>query len=240
MPKLVLNHPRLSQCFFVGLMMAGAIAMPEIAWTKPQTEPSMQLSQGSLDLNLTRPLLRVGSNGAEVRELQAMLQLMGFYRGTVTGEYGQQTASAVSAFQQAAGIDADGVVGIQTWNRLFPTVPFGGVATPVYDPLPQGTRPDTASSNQWLPAPDMANTAVPANSVATPPSRNLPMLSRGDEGSAVVELQLLLQDLGIYQGEIDGIYRAATITAVERFQSRSGLTVDGVVGPMTWNALLGY
>jgi peptidoglycan hydrolase-like protein with peptidoglycan-binding domain len=240
MPKFVLNQPRRFHYFLTGLIVASAIAIPEVAWTKPQTDPSIQLSQGSLDLNLTRPLLRVGSNGAEVRELQAMLQLMGFYRGAVTGEYGQQTARAVSAFQQAAGIDTDGVVGIQTWNRLFPTVPFGGVATPVYEPLPQGTRPNTASSNQWLPAPDRANTAVPANSVATPPSRNLPMLSRGDEGSAVVELQLLLQDLGIYQGEIDGIYQAGTIAAVERFQSRSGLAVDGVVGPMTWNALLGY
>ncbi|MFO8038259.1 MAG: peptidoglycan-binding protein [Sodalinema sp.] len=238
MPKLILNHQLLSHRLLVGLVVASAIAIPEVAWTKPQTDPSIQLSQASLDLNPNRPLLRVGSNGSEVRELQAMLQLMGFYRGTVTGEYGEQTARAVSAFQQAAGIDADGVVGIQTWNRLFPTVPLGGVATPVYDPLPQGTRPDTARSNQWLPAPDTANTA--ANSVATPASRNLPVLSSGDEGSAVVELQLLLQDLGIYQGEIDGIYQSSTIAAVERFQSRSGLSVDGVVGPMTWNALLGY
>ncbi len=240
MPKLVLHHPHLSHRLLMGLIVASAIASPEVAWTKPQTDASVQLSQGSLDLNLTRPLLRVGSDGSQVRELQAMLQLMGFYQGAVTGEYGQQTARAVSAFQQAAGIDADGVVGIQTWNRLFPTLPLGGVTTPVYEPLPQGTRPDTASSNQWLPAPDTANTARPANSVATPPSRNLPVLSLGDEGSAVVELQLLLQDLGIYQGEIDGIYQSSTITAVERFQSGSGLTVDGVVGPMTWNALLGY
>lgn len=225
----------------MGLIVAWAIASPEVAWTKPQTDASVQLSQSAIDFNLTRPLLRVGSDGADVRELQAMLQLMGFYRGAVTGEYGEQTARAVSAFQQAAGIDVDGVVGIQTWNRLFPTVPLGAVASSVYDPSPQGTRPDTAGSNQWLPAPDTVNTATgPATPVATPPSRNLPVLSLGDEGSAVVELQLLLQDLGIYQGEIDGIYQSATITAVERFQSRSGLTVDGVVGPMTWNALLGY
>lgn len=240
MPKLVLNPPLLSHHLLVGLIVAWAIAMPEVAWTKPQTDASVQLSQSSFDLNPTRPLLRVGSDGAEVRELQAMLQLMGFYRGRVTGEYGEQTARAVSAFQQAAGIDADGVVGTQTWNSLFPTVPLGGVATSPYDPSSRETRSDIVSSNQWLPAPDTANTAMPANSVATPGSRNLPVLSSGDEGSAVVELQLLLQDLGLYQGEIDGIYQSSTLAAVERFQSRSGLSVDGVVGPMTWNALLGY
>ncbi|WP_159788527.1 peptidoglycan-binding domain-containing protein [Sodalinema gerasimenkoae] len=236
--KLLLNATVLSRSFSTAMMMATVLVVSAPSWGRPHPQPDNQLAQQSRDLNVSRPLLRIGSNGSEVRELQAILQLMGFYGGTVNGEYGEQTARAVSAFQEAAGIEVDGVVGGQTWSRLFPPLPLGGVARPVDDPVNLDSAP--VSSNQWLPSPEANGTALSGSSLSTPPSRNLPLLSRGAEGSAVVELQLLLQDLGIYQGEIDGIYAGATITAVERFQSRSGLTVDGVVGPMTWNALLGY
>ncbi|MCC5900245.1 MAG: peptidoglycan-binding protein [Phormidium sp. BM_Day4_Bin.17] len=238
--KLLLNATVLSRSFSTVMMMAAVVVVSQPSWDRPSPQPNRQLAQRSRDLNASRPLLRIGSSGSEVRELQAILQLMGFYRGAVNGEYGEQTARAVSAFQEAAGIDVDGVVGGQTWNRLFPPLPVGGVATPIYEPVNPTPDSGAVSSNQWLPSPELGNTAMSGSSLSTPPSRNLPLLSRGAEGSAVVELQLLLQDLGIYQGEIDGLYVGATITAVERFQSRSGLTVDGVVGPMTWNALLGY
>ena len=69
---------------------------------------------------LLRPTLKPGSRGAEVTELQATLKLLGYYGGTVDGFYGQSTVSAVSQFQQAAGLSADGVTGPATWNRLFP------------------------------------------------------------------------------------------------------------------------
>ncbi|USR92841.1 peptidoglycan-binding protein [Phormidium yuhuli AB48] len=238
--KLLLNAPVISRRLSTIVMMAAVWGLAEPSWGRPQPQGDRYWVQQFPDLNLSRPLLRVGSRGSEVRELQAILQLMGFYRGPVNGEYGEQTARAVSAFQEAAGIDVDGVVGAQTWNRLFPPLPVGGVATPVYEPANRTPDWGVVSSNQQLPNPETGEGMVSASSLATPESRNLPLLSRGAEGSAVVELQLLLQDLGFYNGEIDGLYQGATITAVERFQSRSGLVVDGVVGPMTWNALLGY
>ncbi|WP_170190071.1 peptidoglycan-binding protein [Geitlerinema sp. P-1104] len=238
--KLLLNATVLSRSFSTAMMTAAVLVLSPPSWGSSSPQPTRQLAQQSFDLNASRPLLRTGSSGSEVRELQAILQLMGFYRGAVNGEYGEQTARAVSAFQEAAGIDVDGVVGVQTWNRLFPPLPVGGVATPVYEPVNPTQDSAPVSSDQWLPSPESGNMAVSESSLSTPPSRNLPLLSRGAEGSAVVELQLLLQDLGLYQGEIDGLYRGATIAAVEQFQSREGLTVDGVVGPMTWNALLGY
>ena len=57
------------------------------------------------------PILRVGSSGPKVRALQMRLQRLGFRPGTVDGEYGSTTASAVMAFQKFTGLDRDGVAG---------------------------------------------------------------------------------------------------------------------------------
>ncbi|NPV69191.1 MAG: L,D-transpeptidase family protein [Firmicutes bacterium] len=46
-----------------------------------------------------------------------------------------------------------------------------------------------------------------------------------------------LKALGIYEGEINGVFDEATAEAVRRFQQRNGLRVDGIVGPDTYNAL---
>lgn len=49
--------------------------------------------------------------------------------------------------------------------------------------------------------------------------------------------QLLLAYLGYYKGEIDGIWGASSRTATVAFQRDFGLTVDGIVGAGTENAL---
>lgn len=61
--------------------------------------------------------------------------------------------------------------------------------------------------------------------------------ARGSSGETVREIQQLLLDWGYYAGEVDGVFGSRTEAAVEYFQSRNGLAVDGKVGPATLEAL---
>lgn len=51
------------------------------------------------------------------------------------------------------------------------------------------------------------------------------------------EVQLRLQELGYYNGSINGLYDDATVVAIKEFQSDNGIYVSGAVGGVTANAL---
>ena len=63
-------------------------------------------------------LLKWGSRGSEVREVQTRLKNWGFYKGNVDGIYGWRTANAVKAFQRKHGLKADGIVGNATAKAI--------------------------------------------------------------------------------------------------------------------------
>ena len=63
-------------------------------------------------------ILRQGSSGSEVKEMQQKLKRWGYYTGSVDGVYGAATKKAVIAFQKKNGLTADGVVGAATYKAL--------------------------------------------------------------------------------------------------------------------------
>lgn len=68
------------------------------------------------------------------------------------------------------------------------------------------------------------------------PGQTRPVLARGSQGDAVVQLQNLLRDEN-FAVAVDGDFGPGTEVAATRFQSENGLTADGIVGPQTWAAL---
>ncbi len=64
-----------------------------------------------------------------------------------------------------------------------------------------------------------------------------PVTQQGDAGVVVDELQWALNGVGYDVGVPDGAFGPATDAAVRRFQADMGLTVDGIVGSGTWQAL---
>ena len=67
------------------------------------------------------------------------------------------------------------------------------------------------------------------------------VLEKGSKGDDVLALQILLKGHGCNGNmakKLDGIFGKNTKGAVELFQKKHGLTVDGIVGEKTWAKLL--
>lgn len=61
--------------------------------------------------------------------------------------------------------------------------------------------------------------------------------SWGSQGTMVTRIQTNLKKWGYYKGAVDGVFGTETSHAVQTFQRRNGLKVDGIVGPRTLAAL---
>lgn len=81
---------------------------------------------------------------------------------------------------------------------------------------------------------------TPATEPAKPLKDDPPTLRRGSEGWQVKRLQKLLRLHNLFPEPalVDGDFGEITDAAVRAFQELNDLEVDGVVGPMTWRALV--
>jgi N-acetylmuramoyl-L-alanine amidase len=224
-------------------VMGSLVALPVLGFgwmgaaiaTPASTADAVPIAQA----NAARPTLRLGSEGPAVAELQGMLVLLGYYPGAVDGAFTDATEAAVRDFQSAAGLTSDGIVGPATWSRLLPTpsteftppaAPATGGDEPEPDPSAAADDPPAAES----PA---AGDAAPTTAAVTSPVE-LPTLRVGMYGPAVIRVQERLQRLDFYTGALDGVFGPQTEAAVKAFQRSRQLNPDGVIGPVTWQALL--
>ena len=81
--------------------------------------------------------------------------------------------------------------------------------------------------------------SIGAGNLTATATTSTPVLKLHSLGDLVVWAQEHLSTAG-YAIPIDGSYGTTTQSAVESFQAAKGLTVDGIVGPATWAALLNY
>ncbi|MBQ3065777.1 MAG: peptidoglycan-binding protein [Clostridia bacterium] len=161
--------------------------------------------------------LQQGQQSLAVQTLQYLLAYIAVYVNEVppipiTGYFGEQTKNAVIAFQQAYGLDIDGIVGPLTWDAIYD----------VYRGIIESQPPSSFN-----------NTAVPF------PGN---FLVRGSSGEDVRLLQEYLNTLAAVQPEITpfsvtGYFGDATQQAVITAQEIFGIEPNGVVGPITWSAI---
>ena len=102
-----------------GTLLGGVTATPS---TAPGTTAS------------TNAVLKRGSQGDAVKNVQEALRRLGYFEGKADGDFGEYTENAVKRFQAQNGLKADGVVGSATLAKLSSssakTAPPKGTATP--------------------------------------------------------------------------------------------------------------
>ncbi|MGI6691932.1 MAG: peptidoglycan-binding protein [Christensenellales bacterium] len=151
--------------------------------------------------------LRIGLSGEAVRAMQTRLIALQYLKGKADGIFGTATAAAVTAFQRANGLKADGLAGKETLGKLY-----GADARPQETPKPTAT-----------PSPTQEEDAL--------------SLAVGDTGQEVVSMQLRLITLQYLTGGADGIYGPKTALAVRAFQSNNNLNVTGSADYITLGRL---
>ena len=65
-----------------------------------------------------------------------------------------------------------------------------------------------------------------------------PIIRQGSRGVYVCIAQDALTTLGYDTGGLDGVFGVKTANSVRTFQTRNGLTADGIIGNLTWNSLM--
>jgi peptidoglycan hydrolase-like protein with peptidoglycan-binding domain len=166
-------------------------------------------------------VLRQGARGEAVLQLQYILNVIASYYESVPpviidSNFGADTKTSVIDFQRAFGLNPDGIVGSQTWVRLYS----------VYHGIDQNAPPPVS----------------PERPVINFPSYSGVPLRQGSSGVNVRLIQGALNVIrAIYPGipgvAEDGIFGPLTRNAVVAFQRQFLLTPDGIVGPVTWAKL---
>lgn len=161
-------------------------------------------------LKLTSPYM----HGGDVMQLQAALEAKGFSPGPVDGIFGPKTQKAVQDFQASAALTVDGIVGPNTIHALL------------------GVWVTDCDGKPCCPTGDIPTDAIHVG-------RFIRITSPFMQGDDVREVQDALILLGYNPGVADGVYGPKTHGAVIALQQAMGLTVDGIVGPRTTEALGG-
>lgn len=93
------------------------------------------------------PLLRLGSEGEDVRELQSRLKALGYRVGSIDGDFGSLTESGTRDFQAASALTVDGKVrvGGETWKALEVAI-AEGLVRPVGEDRATATGKDLDGS----------------------------------------------------------------------------------------------
>ena len=158
------------------------------------------------------PVLRSGATGTPVEDLQQKLR--SGRRWFARWDHAAATHGQFDLATEAL------IKALQQWARIT----VDGDAS--YHTWAASTGPSL-----W----DEAGAHAPESKLATPPT-----VREGSTGEAAQQAQFLLsaEGYGLAPAQVDGSFDAAAKVAVEHFQSDKHLTVDGVVGATTWEALI--
>ena len=168
---------------------------PDLLQTSSTFESGLILTAQALESSSSSAaadagILGPGSRGDEVKNLQRRLQTLGYYKATIDGTYGPETALAVSQFQRDVGFSATGFVDPATWQRIeiSQLLPSSGSAIPATENAATPGPPETGSTTPAKPDSPPSSSAVEAPAVnppdAPPSGAVIPLLTQPSLSSA--------------------------------------------------------
>ena len=180
----------------------------------------------SILFSLAHRILRYGSDGEDVKELQKQLSNLGYYTKKIDGRYLDSTKKAVEELQKKNGLEVTGKADAELQEMILQ----GRI-------MSKSDSPDVTNT----PAPNLSNFLVDENEdgvrVEDEPIPFTKKLKSGSSGKLVRQVQDRLLELGYYEGQVNGSYEKHTIRAVKKFQTQNGKEDTGVVDEETWNLL---
>lgn len=176
-------------------------------------------SSNSSSSSSSSSLLKQGTKSEAVRTLQQNLKTLGYYTGSVTGNFGPLTKEAVYSFQKANGLSADGVAGEKTLAAVSSKLKGGSSS----GSSNSSSSSSSGSNNSSSSTSSLLNTSI--------------TLQQGTKSDEVLKLQNMLTSLGFYTGNKTGNFGEKTADAVIAYQKSKGLTADGIAGKKTLAAI---
>ena len=201
--------------------IAGSKTLAKIATAlgNSSSSSSSNSSSSNSSSSASSSLLKQGTKSEAVRTLQQNLKTLGYYTGSVTGNFGSLTKEAVYSFQKANGLSADGVAGEKTLAAISSKLKGGSSS---------GSNSSSSSSSSNSNS-SSASTSSLLNTSIT--------LQQGTKNDEVLKLQNMLTSLGFYTGNKTGNFGEKTADAVIAYQKSKGLTADGIAGKKTLAAI---
>ena len=106
-----------------------ANSIPSASSTTPATEAKPKEEKAEVLVEVKLPIVKSGSTGQAAKAVQTLLIGKGYYCGgsrasgheEADGIFGEKSDEAVKSFQGKMGLEADGVVGAETWTALLTT-----------------------------------------------------------------------------------------------------------------------
>jgi N-acetylmuramoyl-L-alanine amidase len=92
----------------------------------------------------SKNMVKYGTSGADVKELQGRMKFLGYFNGKIDGEFGYETLQGVKKFQKAFGMKVDGLVGSKTKLKLWEATKDW---KPSAEPEPSQPAPTTNKPN---------------------------------------------------------------------------------------------
>jgi len=168
-----------------------------------------------------------------VKQIQKILEDLGFEAGSIDGRMGSQTRKAIMEFQKSKKLSATGKIDPITWEEL--NNQKEKIVEDILNP-----------KVEHKPILEAQNFVDTENKDSKPTAENISQKSqiqdevmgyRLKSKNRARQVQSALKKAGFYKDDIDGKLGPQTKKAIKAFQKSRGLNPDGVVGVRTWEEL---